>query len=129
MIKKSWKHRNLGESIIGALRGLKIVFHAERNARAIIIVGSLVLIAASLLGASLRDHAILVIVIISVFACETFNTLVEVILDMIQPQDDPHVKILKDIASGVVLLASIGAVAIGFIIFLPKVWPLISKFL
>jgi len=126
MIRKSWKHKNLTESIIGAFRGLKIVFHAERNARIIIIIGLLVITAASLLEVRLRDFAILLIVIVSIFACETFNTLIEVILDMIQPQDDPHVKTLKDIASGVVLLACIVAIIIGVIIFWPKILPLLK---
>ncbi len=125
MVGKSWKHRNIRESVIGAFRGLKIVLVTERNARVIIILGCLALIVASFLGANLREYAIVVIVIIAIFACETFNTLVEVILDMIQPQDDPHVKILKDIASGVVLLASIGGIAIGFILFLPKILSLL----
>ena len=125
---KTWHHKNLKESIIGAFKGIKIVFSLERNARIIIIIGVAVLILGFLLDASRRDFAMILLTIVAVFACETFNTVIEVILDMIHPQDDPHVKILKDISSGVVMLASVCAAIVGATIFIPKIEMLLRQF-
>jgi len=121
MKRKLWRHKNIKESFLGSLRGLISVIRIERNARIIFCIGLLTLTLALFLGLSYYELAIVIMVIISVFTCEVFNTLVEYICDMIKPQDDPHIKALKDIASGAVLIACISAVIIGTIIFTPKI--------
>ena len=126
MIRKTWRHKSLKDSILGALDGVRIVLKSEKNARIIFTIGVITLILATLLKVDGADLAILIVVVIAVFVCETFNTLVEVILDMIKPHHDPHVKILKDVASGAVLIACLGAIAVGTIIFLPKILSLLS---
>ncbi|UCC94488.1 MAG: diacylglycerol kinase family protein [Candidatus Omnitrophota bacterium] len=120
MIQNPWRHKNLKESFLGALKGLAVVLKSERNARIIFLVGLIVLITAIFLQFPFNELVILIIVVISVFVCEVFNTLVENICNMIKPENDPHVKILKDIASAAVFIACIGALAIGMILFLPK---------
>ena len=55
-----------------------------------------------------------------IIALELINTVVEVVVDMVQPKYDPLAKIAKDTASGAVLVMSIIAAMIGLIIFLPK---------
>jgi diacylglycerol kinase len=122
-----WKHKNIKESFLGALKGLKTVLKIERNARIIFFIGLIVIVLGFLFKLSLIEFAILIIVIIGVFVCEVFNTLVENILDIIQPQNDPQIKILKDISSAAVLLSSLGAGIIGLIIFLPKIIALLVK--
>jgi diacylglycerol kinase len=39
MIKRNWKHKNLKESFLGALRGLNFVLKTERNAKIILFLG------------------------------------------------------------------------------------------
>lgn len=121
MIGKIWRHKNLKGSFIGALNGLFIVLKTEKNAKIIFIIGIISIILGFLLKLSLNEFIILIIVTIFVFTCEVFNTLVENILDIINPDDDPRIKILKDISSAAVLLASLGAALIGLIIFVPKI--------
>jgi len=121
MINKIWRHKNMKESFLGALKGLVIVLKTEKNAGIIFTIGLAVIILGFLFKLSLYEFAILIIVTIAVFVCEVFNTLVENILNIVQPQDDPKIKILKNISSAAVLLSSIGALVIGLIIFLPKI--------
>jgi len=109
------------ESFLGALRGLEAVIKKERNAKIIFLIGIIVIIAGIYFNLSADEFAILIIVTVGVFICEVFNTLVENILDIINPRYDEKVKILKDISSSAVLLSSIGAIAIGILIFLPKI--------
>jgi len=125
MINKIWQHKNMKESFLGALRGLEAVIKKERNAKVIFLIGIIVIIAGVYFNLSADEFAILIIVTSGVFVCEVFNTLVENILDIINPRYDNKIKILKDISSSAVLLSSIGAVAIGILIFLPKIFNLL----
>lgn len=58
-----------------------------------------------------------------VWITELLNTAIEFVLDKLHPEEDPMVGKAKDIAAAAVLLASILAVVIGIIIFLPKLLP------
>ncbi len=121
MIDKIWQHKNMKESFIGALKGLAIVIKTERNAKTIFVIGIVTIVAGLCFNLSNAELSLLILVIVAVFVCEVFNTLVENILDIIHPDPSPKIKILKDIASSAVLLACIGAAGIGMIIFLPKI--------
>lgn len=57
-----------------------------------------------------------------VMGLEGFNTAIEKLSDYIQPQHDPKIGLVKDIAAGAVLLASILASIIGLIIYVPKIF-------
>ena len=109
------------ESFLGALRGLETVIKEERNAKIIFLIGLIVIITGIYLNLSADEFAILIIVTVGVFVCEVFNTLVENILDIVKPEYDKKIKVLKDISSSAVLLSSISAIAVGILIFLPKI--------
>ena len=121
MINKIWQNKNMKESFLGSLHGLRIALATERNAKLIFFFGIIVISLGIILKVSLFEFMIIVLVTSSVLICEVFNTLVENILDMIQPETDPKIKILKDISSAAVLLSSLAAAVIGCIIFLPKI--------
>lgn len=61
----------------------------------------------------------------AVLAAEAFNSAVEALADRVSPGYDEAVKRTKDLAAGAVLLLAIAAVAVGLIIFLPKIIALI----
>jgi len=56
-----------------------------------------------------------------VLAAEAFNTALESLADAVHPDRHPLVGRAKDCAAGAVLLTAIAAMAVGFIVFLPKV--------
>lgn len=122
MIRKSWRHKNLKESFLAAIMGSWLVVRSERNPKIILASGIIVLIAAGILRVRPIEFLILLLAITLVFLSELFNSIAEVMLDMIQPEDDPHIKALKDIASGAVLIACVCSVVIGFVIFLPRIF-------
>ncbi|MEW6009549.1 MAG: diacylglycerol kinase family protein [Candidatus Omnitrophota bacterium] len=126
MLKKIWKHKNIKESFTAAFRGLKTVLKVERNARIIFIFGILSLSVAFFLKLSLSEFAIVIIAIASVFVAEIFNTLVEQTLDIVKPEKDPHIKILKDISSSAVLIICLAAAIVILSLFLPKMWSLVN---
>lgn len=120
MLKKVWRHKNMKESFLGALLGIKIVLRTERNAKVIIVCGIITILLSIFMKITWQEFIVVSLVIFGVFICEIFNTVIENILDFIHPLDNPHIKILKDISSATVLLACISALIVGIIIFVPK---------
>ena len=56
-----------------------------------------------------------------VLAIEGLNTAVEKIADFIHPEYHEKIGFIKDIAAGAVMFAASSAIAIGLIIYLPKI--------
>lgn len=57
-----------------------------------------------------------------VIAVEGLNTAVEKIADFIHPEFHNKIGFIKDIAAGAVLFAAFSAIAVGAIIYLPKIF-------
>lgn len=65
----------------------------------------------------------LVIVITLVLILELVNTSIEAVVDLVSPEIREKAKLAKDMSAGTVLLASIGSIIIGALLFLPKLLP------
>jgi len=115
------KH-SLVKSFKFAFEGLKIAFIKGRNFRIQIIIGLLAVIAGMVLNLSMSDWLDLTLVIFLVLILELVNTVIETILDIVNPEVSDRVKVAKDVAAATVLLASIGSVIIGALLFLPKLF-------
>lgn len=115
------------KSIATAFQGIVYVVRVERNARFHLIIAIITLLIAVLLGVSNAELAAIFFAIIMVFIAEVINTAIEKILDIVEPKHSEDVRIIKDIAAGAVLVAAIGAAAIGLAIFVPYftdlLWP------
>ena len=57
-----------------------------------------------------------------VMSIEGVNTAVEYIADFIHPDHHPKIGLIKDISAGAVFIASIVAVIVAGIIYLPKIF-------
>lgn len=55
-----------------------------------------------------------------VIVAEMLNTAIEKLTDMVSPEIHPKAKVVKDLAAGAVLIASIVSAVIGLIVFMPK---------
>jgi diacylglycerol kinase (ATP) len=82
---------------------------------------TLVVVAVGLLvGLSWSEWCWIVFAISSVWTAEALNTAIEFLTDVASPDFHPLAEKAKDVAAGAVLLAAIGAVIIGGLIFWPK---------
>lgn len=108
-----------------ALRGLRQVFTSEQNFRLQFLVALLTVALMIFFRVKLWQAVILTMLIISVLILEIFNTIFERLTDFLQPQIHHYVRIIKDLMAAAVLLASIGAVIIGLLIFGPYFWGVI----
>ena len=89
------------------------------------ICAVVVLAASYFFGVTRIELLILMLVIGAVLAVEALNTALEELCDHVTPEEHPHIGRVKDLGSGATLLMLIAALAIGLIIFVPYVLPLI----
>jgi diacylglycerol kinase len=103
-----------------AINGLKLLFKTEHNARIHLVVSLLAVTLGVLLDISSVEWGLVFIVIGLVFIAELFNSAIEFLADFVSPGYALLVGKAKDLAAAGVLLASVLAVAIGIVVFLPK---------
>jgi diacylglycerol kinase len=103
-----------------AFRGLGYLLIHEQNFQFHLMAGILALLSGIWLSISYYEFLILLLLIAFVFMAEIVNTVIEYILDIIHPDYHKKIKIVKDATAGVVLFASLVAIIIGLIIFIPK---------
>jgi len=122
-----FKNQSFYQSIKNALRGIKVSIASERNLKMQLMILMLVLILGWLLKFSAIDWAIIVLTSVSVLAVEMINTAIEMTIDMFCHNEfNLFAKKAKDVAAGAVLIVSIGAVIIGFIVIIPKIITIIT---
>jgi diacylglycerol kinase (ATP) len=108
-----------------AFEGIFYLIRTQRNAQIHCAIALAVIIAGLFFGIEHSDWLALAGMITLVLAAEGINTAIEAVVDLASPQRHPLAKIAKDVAAGTVLLTALGAVAVGLIVFLPRVWMLI----
>jgi len=103
-----------------ALDGLKSAV-SEQVFAIFCVVGLVVFAAMFAFEVSLYEKIILILTVTFVMTLELINSRIERVLDIFQPNQDPNVKVIKDISAAAVLLACFGAAIIGILIFWPHV--------
>jgi diacylglycerol kinase (ATP) len=109
-----------------AWHGIKIVVLTQPNARAHLIATLAAIGAGAWLGVDARDWALLILAMAGVWVSEALNTAIEFTVDLVTLEQQRLAGWAKDVAAGAVLMASIGAVAVGLLVFGPKLialWP------
>lgn len=115
------KH-SLGESFKFAFDGIKTEFSKGRNFRIQILIGILAIISGILFKISINEWFGIILVIAFVLILELVNTAVESIVDIVSPEIHEKAKIAKDVLAGAVLVASLASIAVGALIFIPKIF-------
>ncbi len=103
-----------------AFQGFKDALRSEPNFSVNLIFGVVALIFAYFFKFTNSEWAILILTIFSVITLELVNTIVEKIVDMHGTKITEAARVIKDISACVVLLASVSALTIGAILFIPK---------
>jgi len=117
--KFSWKKR--ARSFRYAFRGIADLFICEHNARIHLAVAIAVVIAGICFNVSPMQWVALSVCIGGVLMAEAFNSAIEALADRISPGFDPLIRRAKDLAAAAVLLFVLAAVAVGLIVFIPKI--------
>jgi diacylglycerol kinase (ATP) len=100
-----------------AFAGILYAVRTQPNMRVHLLIAALVLIATLLLHISRIYVIAIVIVIAVVLALELMNTAIEAVVDLLTVAHHPLAKTAKDAAAGAVLVGTIGAVIVGYLVF------------
>src|SRR6476469_3485301 len=100
-----------------AFEGIIHTLRTQRNMRIHLAVAFIVLVTALIVNVTKLELIALLISITFVLIAEMINTAVEAAIDIATTSFDPMAKLAKDIAAGAVLIASVNAVAVGYLVF------------
>jgi diacylglycerol kinase (ATP) len=100
-----------------AFEGIIHVLRTQRNLRIHFIVAIAVIAAAAALGVDRLSMIALLIVTAFVLVAEMVNSAIEGAIDVSTTSFDPNAKLAKDVAAGAVLIASVTALAVGYLVF------------
>lgn len=104
-------------SFIFALNGLKTTWREEQNFRIEILVGAIVIFCILFFQFSFIETIFSIIAITIVLISEIINTAIEDLCNKVQPEHDPIIGKIKDTMAAFVLVSSLGAGVIGFMVF------------
>ena len=85
----------------------------------------LIVILGIIFNISFMEWIFSVLSLLLVMEVEFLNTGIEATVDMVTDQFHPLAKIAKDCGSAATCMASIMALIVNLVIFVPKVWPLV----
>ena len=108
---------SLVESFNYAVEGIIHVLRTHRNMRLHFAAAVLVLVLALVIGVDRIELVALLLSIAFVLIAEMINSAIEAAIDLATSSFDPLAKLAKDIAAGAVLIASINAIAVGYLVF------------
>lgn len=105
-----------------AFAGLAFLIRTQRNARIELVLGIIACGLAAWLRIGRVEWAILIFTIALVLILEGLNTSIEIAIDLACPEFDPRAKAAKDLAAGMVLIASFASVGVGVLILGIPLW-------
>jgi diacylglycerol kinase (ATP) len=108
------------ESFACAFRGIAALLKSEVHARIHLVATIAVLALGWWFGVGAGEWIAVILAIGLVWVAEALNTAIEYVADLAHPDEHPEVKKLKDLAAAAVLFASIAALIVGLIVFLPR---------
>lgn len=105
-----------------AFAGLRVVAVTQPNAWIHAVAAVVVVGAGIYFQVGAGDWALLALAVAVVFMAEAFNTALEFLADAVHPEPNALVGKAKDAAAAAVLLAALGAVAVGICVFGPRLF-------
>ena len=108
------------KSVGFAFKGMVLLLKTEASIQLQFLIALAITFAGFYFQISTAEWVIQIAMIGLVMSIEGLNTAIESMADFIHPEHHHKIGRLKDIAAGAVLIASITAVIIGGIIYLPK---------
>ncbi len=115
----TYHRKSLGLSFKCAARGIIRVLRTEKSFRIQLIMAVISIIAGFLFRISSVEWLFILLIICVVLCLEIINTAFELIIDMVTEEYRVVAEHIKDVAAGAVLIASVIALIIGLIIFIP----------
>ena len=106
-------------AVLFAVQGIKQFFARDRNGKIQFVFGAIAVVLGFTVSLSSFQWLLVLFCIGLVISLEMINSAIERYCDLVTTDFHPTIKIIKDVAAGAVLVASITSLIIGLIIFIP----------
>ncbi|AIS52183.1 diacylglycerol kinase [Thermoanaerobacter kivui] len=117
------RSRNLIDSFNYAIEGILHAFKTQRNMKIHFIIAIFVLAFCLFFNLSRVEFVVILLTISLVLVSEMINTAIETTVDIIVKGYNPLAKIAKNVAAGAVLVSSVNAVIVAYLIFFDRINP------
>jgi diacylglycerol kinase (ATP) len=115
------------DSVNCAIEGILWATSSQRHLRAHFFTAVVVMLFALFLRVTALDFILITFAVTLVLFAELANTAIEVVVDLVSPEFHPLARRAKDVAAGSVLIASFGALVMGFFVFSIYIFPPIES--
>jgi diacylglycerol kinase (ATP) len=116
-----WRPPTILDSFNYAFEGIIHALRTQRNLRIHFLIAIAVIVLAIVVSVSKLELIVLLISITFVLIAEMINSAIEGAIDVATTSFDPMAKLAKDVAAGAVLIATINAIAVGYLVFADKI--------
>jgi diacylglycerol kinase (ATP) len=103
-----------------ALQGIRTMLCSQHNAWVHAAATIMVVVGGFIFHLSAAEWCWITLAMVSVWTAEALNTAFEYLTDVASPDFHPLAGKAKDVAAGAVLIAAVGAVIIGLLVFGPR---------
>lgn len=121
------KKNRMVKSFSYAGNGIKEAFENEPNFRIHTIFAIISIALGVYFQFSLIKFAVLILTITLVIILELINTAIEKVVDKASPTYSRLAKVAKDVSAAAVLVAALGAILVGILLFAPNILQLLSS--
>ena len=104
-----------------AFRGAWLLIRTESSIQIQVVIACIMTVAGFYFEISQTEWILQVFAIALVLGVEGLKTAIEKLSDYVQPEFDEKIGFIKDISAGAVMLVSLAATIVGFIIYVPKI--------
>ena len=113
------------KSFTHAFRGIRIFVSSTPNVRIHFAGAIIAIVLGFTFNISKTEWFAIIFASGIVIIAEAFNTAIEIDIDLTSPEYHPYARETKDVSAGAVLIASMLALIIGLIVFLPYIYALL----
>lgn len=106
-----------------ALKGALLLIRSEASIQVQFTIAVIVTIAGFYFDITASEWMFQILAIGLIMTAEGLNTAVEKIADFVHPDYHSKIGFIKDVAAGAVFIAAVTAVIVGFVIYLPYLFP------
>ncbi len=115
--------KNFLNSFRYAFRGIWSILFSERNMRVHLFAAIIVIAFGVYFKITTTEWCIVAICIGMVMSAEIFNSALELLTDLVKPEQHPIAGKVKDAAAGAVLITALSAAVVGILIFWKYFFP------
>ena len=123
-MREKFSIRKRAHSFVYAFRGIFYTLRTQHNIWIQLALMLLALVLGFVYDITRMEWIAIAAVSGLVLSLEIVNTAIETFLDARYPEQDKKIGLVKDLAAGAVLMASIAALVVGLLIFIPKIFAL-----